>query len=165
MKKIVSIAMAVLMCFLLVACGTAKKGYSEKDFLFYNKDGKIIDRPVESHNRIQLWLLEDENGMTYRQVAVGDDAITALEKYDLCYGKSIYYVEWTDEAQRLTKDVDLESLILSGEEITIYMWFDENFEAIDAMDDANYPPPYKLTFEICEGEIYDVEIEASYNVF
>ena len=187
MKKIIAFVMAMVMCLMLFACSQVpvdttdddeKKAesetkvaeykvaeYSEKDFLFYDENGKVIERLLDTKTNIGL--SETEGGMTYRKVAIGDDAISALEKYDLCYGKSAYSIG-DEDAVRLTKKSDIKSAILTGDEVYIMICLDENYEAVDLMAilekqlmqvESKNPTTYLLFgFMIKEGKVVDVRI-------
>jgi len=159
MKKIVALALAMMMCSCFVSCGSKVAPWGEDDFMLYGENGKIIERLSES-NGYNLFAMSAEDGSTYRDVAVGDDAIQALKKYDLCYDKAIYGAVEADMPERLTKDVDLEKTITSGDEIMLMFTFDENYKAVDAMAlvESNTQPYFMFGFGIKDGKISLISI-------
>ena len=157
MKRIFAFVLATIMCLSLVSCGGSKaKAWNARDFMFYNEAGEVVARLSEDTG----WLVLSENNVTHRQVAIGDDAITALKKYDLCYGKSAY---GSEEPQVLTKDVDLDGLIATGTEFMIIISFDKNYKPVDTMSlvENNIDPSLMICFRITDGKIAQVLIAGS----
>lgn len=155
MKKLLALVMAMVLCLSFVGCaGGSSTAYSENDFIIYDKDGKVLERPTANNN--EIYLSSVDGGMTNKQVAVGDDAIEALEKYDLCYGKSAYSIG-DDSPELLTKDVDLDNLIKNEEQIAIILCFDKDYNSIDTMEmvETEVTPANMIGFLIENGKIED----------
>lgn len=84
MKKIVVIVISFMILMSISGCSSSK-AWSDKDFVFYNQLGFTVLKPEIGDMTVAEIYLNDagKNAMTYRRVKIGDNALKALEKYDL----------------------------------------------------------------------------------
>ena len=166
MKRIIAISLLVVSIF-LVGCSfqmpdlfSKVDPWCKEDFMLYDQDGKIIERLTAGNDyEIDAW--KPEHGTTYRGVAVGDDAIEALKKYDLCYGKAVYGASNADMPETLTSDIDVENLIITSEEEIIFIFaFDEEYNPIDCLSfiERGGVPAYAFGFTIEGGKISEINM-------
>ena len=129
-----------------------------EDFLFYSKDGKIIKEDQATGNRPYSVVANDpKDGVTYRGVSVGDDAIEALKKYDIsyCYDNAVYGVDGA--CKPLTADVDIESYITTSEDLIWFKFkFDKEFNSTSvSTNDKSF---FELRFAIKDGKISKIYV-------
>ncbi len=165
MKKVIALALALVMCLSIFGCKKANSTkYGEDDFMIYDKEGKVLERPTINNSSLMLALVEE--GVTSKQVAVGDDAIESLKSYDLCYGNSVYSEGETlgdIKPKKLTKDVDLDFLIKNSGALLIVLAFDEDYKAVDAMEliANDSEPANMLVFFIEDGKIANIILSSN----
>lgn len=99
MKKIVVVVISLILLMGINGCSSSK-AWSEKDFVFY-ENSKVVLRPTAVDNKYRIFLDDaGANAQTYRKVKIGDDALTALAKYDLSDSTYNIYNDkssWPDE--------------------------------------------------------------------
>ena len=169
MKRIIYILLIVGIFLSSCAFGNAKK-WSLGDFNIYNSSGEVIDRPHPPYSggvyyeHISLGSThcddcreDHRQGQTRKGVAIGDNAVEALSKYDLsgAYIRTGDYqsgIEW-HELETLEKTVSENTTFF------IFVWLDDNFNSVGRpTTDTSWK--YVVSFLIRDNEIesYDGEI-------
>ncbi len=166
MKRIITISLLVVSIFLVSCSANITNLFNEAepwckdDFMLYSKEGEIIEQlTADNDYEIDVW--KPGRGTTYRGVAVDDDAIEALKKYDLCYGKAVYVFDDTDIPETLTSDTDIENLIITSEEEIIFLFaFDEEYNPLDCLPfiESDSIPNYAFGFVVEDGKISEIHM-------
>lgn len=141
MKKTMIFALCTMaICLLFSCCGSlnAKTGkWTEADFSFYDANGEERAFVTTKENSIRLSDWPELS--TYRNVKIGDRAISALNKYDLPYDYTLYGVmeDKDDEIFRYTKSVNLQKEIEQcnrGDEFSILLCMTDDFKYYDCYE-------------------------------
>ena len=146
MKRIIALIL-VLAAMLLVGCSSEStsgplpwQNWEKEEFLLYDENGKVVQRP-SVYNHYAIFAFSPEDGCTYRNVAVGDDAIQALEKYGLF-------------------NPDDEEAIMSESGYSVRILLDENGKRFQFKEneDTSKKIYYIFELEISEGKITCIKI-------
>lgn len=153
--------------------------YTSKDFYIYNKKGYTLATPFENGSCDLISCQEkymnnpiDEYTfpITSKNISIGDEAVSALKKYNLCFGYSIYSFnridtfdvynknEISSEFFNIKEDTDLEKLFSENPESYISIFLNQNFYPINILSKEEISSKwiYKIEFRIKYKTVYNV---------
>lgn len=162
-KKAYLIIFLVLCITISIFCFSNTKDWSKKDLYIYDSSGQIIEKPHNWGSDGDIWLHSNlggswcvncrddcESGVTHKGVALGDDALEALSKYNL---KGAYLIGAGEDNGEL---IDLEEIIKKHSSFAIRVHLDKNFNVLVAEElivDRRINYKYDILFEVKDGKI------------
>lgn len=162
-KKAFFIILPILCITICILCFGSTKDWSKKDLYIYDSSGQIIEKPhnwgnngdIKLHSNLGGGYCDNcrddyESGVTHKGVALGDDALEALSKYNL---KGAYLQGVRDDGGEL---VDLEETIKKHSSFLISVYLDKKFNVLaseECIVDNHINYKYVISFFIKEGKI------------
>ncbi len=167
MKKLITVLLLLSLLLTLSACGSgtsATDPFNEKDFSFYDADGKAVASPNEIMTSVSL--SEHEDAQTHRGIKIGSSADELLNAYEFTAGKTAY-VDGNFEENIYDRYVDLSGVFREadalGGAVALVIIIDENGTEVDALeilqDDAVDINGYRsLMFIVKDYAVLEVNI-------
>jgi hypothetical protein len=166
-KKSFLIIFLILCIAVCIFCFSNTKDWSKKDLYIYDSSGQIIEKPHNWDNdgdrRLHAFLgsaycencREDrESGITRKGVALGDDALEALSKYNL---EGAFLAGVGEDSGELA---DLEEAIKKHSAFTIVFYLDKSFNALtqEELVDKQINYKYQISFHVKNGKIISYSV-------